>query len=126
MLRGNPCKVIDTATSKPGKHGSAKVLITGTDIFSGKKYDDIFSTSQTVWSPVVSKVEYEVADVNEDGFVSLIEKDGSLKEDVRLPADAELNDTLLACWNESNNNYLIYFTLISACGQSKFVSCRTK
>lgn len=80
MLKGNPCKVIDTAISKPGKHGSAKILVTGTDIFSGKKYEEIFSTSQTVWAPIVGKVEYEVADISEDDdFVSLIEKDGGLK-----------------------------------------------
>ena len=36
MLKGNPCKVIDVSTSKTGKHGHAKINITGIDIFSGK------------------------------------------------------------------------------------------
>jgi translation initiation factor 5A len=35
--------------------------------------------------PNVTKVEYEVADIDEDGFVSLILEDGSLKEDLKLP-----------------------------------------
>jgi translation initiation factor 5A len=95
-------------------------------LFTNKKIDDIFSTSGTVWAPIVSKVEYEVADISEDGFVSLIEKDNSLKEDIKLPADAELSANLQKCWDENNNNCQIYFTVLSACGNSKIVSFRTK
>ena len=38
MLKGYPCKVTDYSTAKPGKHGSAKATIVGTDIFTGKKH----------------------------------------------------------------------------------------
>ena len=27
MIKGNPCKVTTTSTAKPGKHGSAKVIL---------------------------------------------------------------------------------------------------
>lgn len=40
MLGGHPCKVVNIARSKPGKHGHAKVVLTGIDIFTGKKHDD--------------------------------------------------------------------------------------
>lgn len=99
MLKGNPCKVIEIAVSKPGKHGSAKIHVTGIDIFTNKKIDDIFSTAGTAWAPNVTKVEYEVADISDDGFVSLIEKDNTLKEDIKLPADAEINEMLQKCWD---------------------------
>lgn len=55
MLKGNPCKVLETAVSKPGKHGSAKLHAVGVDIFTDKKYDDIFGTSSTAWAPIVEK-----------------------------------------------------------------------
>jgi translation initiation factor 5A len=55
MLKGNPCKVIETAISKPGKHGSAKIHVLGMDIFTNKKIDDIFSTAETAWTPNVKK-----------------------------------------------------------------------
>lgn len=116
----------DTATSKPGKHGSAKIHITGTDLFTGKKYDDIFYTGANIWVPNVGRTEYEVADISDDGFVSLLEKDGSLKEDIKLPADAELAAGLKKCWEENNNNAQVYFTMITACGNSKFISFRIK
>lgn len=46
-------------------------------------------TSSTVLIPTVLKIEYEVADVQEDDFVSLIKEDGSLKEDLKLPVADE-------------------------------------
>jgi translation initiation factor 5A len=31
MLKGHPCKVTEYSTAKPGKHGSAKAAIVGTN-----------------------------------------------------------------------------------------------
>jgi len=31
-----PCKVVNFSTAKPGKHGSAKAMIVGKDIFTDK------------------------------------------------------------------------------------------
>lgn len=36
MMKGNPCKVTEVSTAKPGKHGSAKVICKGKDILTGK------------------------------------------------------------------------------------------
>ena len=37
MMKGEfPCKVVSFSTAKPGKHGSAKAMITGKDIFTDK------------------------------------------------------------------------------------------
>jgi len=56
MLKGFPCKVIDYSTAKPGKHGSAKASIVGTDIFTGKKYEDSWPTSAGVMIPTVNRL----------------------------------------------------------------------
>lgn len=56
----------------------------------------------------------------------MIEKDNSLREDLKLPADAELNAELQKCWNENNEHGQVFFTVLNACGESKFVSCRYK
>ncbi|KAG6853857.1 translation initiation factor eIF5A [Blastosporella zonata] len=37
VINSRPCKIIAMTTSKTGKHGHAKVNITATDIFTGKK-----------------------------------------------------------------------------------------
>lgn len=88
MLKGNPCKVTEYSTAKPGKHGSAKATIVGFDIFTGKKYEDSAPTGASIGVPNVTKEEFEIADINEDDdFVSAILGDGSLKEDLKLPKD---------------------------------------
>ena len=89
MIKGFPCKVIDYSTAKPGKHGSSKASIVGVDIFTNKKYEDGCPTSANVMIPNVFKEEYEVADIDGDDFVSLIQLDGSLKEDLKLPVADE-------------------------------------
>lgn len=90
MIKGFPCKVNDYSTAKPGKHGSAKASIVGKDIFTNKTYEDTCPTSANVMIPIVTKTEYEVADVDEDDFVSLIQEDGSLKSDLKIPEDEDL------------------------------------
>ena len=34
---GDPCKIVEYDTSKPGKHGAAKARIVGVGIFDGQK-----------------------------------------------------------------------------------------
>jgi len=127
MLKGFPCKVTDYSTAKPGKHGSAKASIVGLDIFTGKKYEDSMPTSANVMIPIVNKIEYEVADIDEDDFVSLIQDDGSLKSDLKLPGnDEEVYKELKAMWENNKDNGQVFFSIISAVGQEKIVSGRVK
>ena len=37
-------KILSISKSKPGKHGSAKAMITGKDIFTDKQYEETFGT----------------------------------------------------------------------------------
>ncbi len=47
-LRCRTTQVIEITTSKTGKHGHAKANITGLDIFTGNKYQDMSPTSHTM------------------------------------------------------------------------------
>ena len=127
MLKGFPCKVIEFTTAKPGKHGSAKASIVGIDIFTNKKYEDSYQTSATVQVPVIRKVEYEVADVNEDdNFASVIIEDGTLKDDLKLAReDIETYSELWKMWRERGER-LVFFTMLAAVGKEKYISGRYK
>ena len=84
-------------------------------------------TSHTAQVPTVNKLEYEVADIAEDGFVSLILADGSLKEDLKLPDnDEEIFNDLTKLWNENKDKNQIFFTIIKAVGQEKIIAGRIK
>ncbi|KAN0041612.1 hypothetical protein ACTFIV_004156 [Dictyostelium citrinum] len=86
VIKGFPCKIVDMSTSKTGKHGHAKVNITAIDIFTGKKYEEICPSTHNIDVPNVSRKEYTVMDV-QDGFLSLLDAGGEVKEDLALPED---------------------------------------
>lgn len=66
-----------------------------------------------------------MADISDENYVSYINKDGELKE-AKLPTDAELLKELKDCWFNNNEDSQVFFTMINACGQSKFIACRIK
>merc|ERR1711898_88352 len=64
--KDRPCKVVDTSTSKTGKHGHAKVNMTALDIFTSKKYEDSCPSTHNMMVPNVSRTEYTLLDISDD------------------------------------------------------------
>merc|ERR1711974_166773 len=60
VIKEHPCKVVETSTSKTGKHGHAKVHMVGIDIFTGKKYEEICPSTHNMNVPNVNRTEYMV------------------------------------------------------------------
>lgn len=87
-----PCKVTAFSTAKPGKHGSAKAMITAKDIFTDKQYDETFGTGDMIPAPIVKKVELSAIAYDDDGVLQLMTNEGELKEDLNLPTEAHLTD----------------------------------
>jgi len=78
ILKGKPCKIMDVKTSKTGKHGHMKVNITGIDVLTGKKYNDV-QPGHAVFSEFkFDKSEFQLLDINLiESTVSCLDKDGS-------------------------------------------------
>lgn len=60
VIKNRPCKIVDMSTSKTGKHGHAKVHLVATDIFTGKKYEDLSPSTHNMDVPNVSRREYQL------------------------------------------------------------------
>lgn len=86
-----PCKVTAFSTAKPGKHGSAKAMITAKDIFTDKQYDETFGTGDMIPRPIVAKTEMQVIGYEEDQ-VTIMTPEGELKEDLNFPTESHLSD----------------------------------
>ncbi len=85
ILKDKPCKIVDITTSKTGKHGHAKAHITGIDIFTGKKYEEVCPTSHNMDVPNVSRKDYKLLDITDDGDLSLMDQDSNTRDDLKLP-----------------------------------------
>ncbi|KAL4220819.1 Eukaryotic translation initiation factor 5A-1 [Mactra antiquata] len=93
VIKGRPCKIVEMSTSKTGKHGHAKVHLVGIDLFTQKKLEDICPSTHNMNVPHVKRTEYQLLNVDQDGFCQLMLDNGETREDLKLP-DSELGDDI--------------------------------
>jgi len=120
VMKGRPCKVVDTSTSKTGKHGHAKVHMIGIDIFSGKKYEEICPSTHNMDVPNVKRADYQCLAVSDDGFVSLLLPNGTTKDDLRLP-EGELGEQIQAATDEGKE---ITVSVLTAMGEEAIIAMK--
>merc|ERR1711920_1184534 len=127
MIKGHPCKCVEVSTSKTGKHGHAKAHIVAIDIFTGKKMEDLCPTSHNLSVPIVKRTEYTLLSADAaTGEVSLLEEDGTTKDDLNLPTfvqigeptddDKKVTDEILKAQEAGKDIVVI---ILAACGVEK-------
>jgi len=57
------CKVVDTQTSKPGKHGHAKVRVLGTGLLDGRKREVVMPGHDNIDVPIIEKKNAQVLSI---------------------------------------------------------------
>ena len=115
MIKERPCKIVEVTTSKPGKHGHAKANIVAVDIFNGKKMEDCTPSSHNMNVPIVTRNEYLLIDVTDDGYLMMMDDNNNEKNDLKLPEKEDLElCTKIRDMFDSGKNLMI--GVISACG----------
>lgn len=64
IIDGAPCKVTDTATSRPGKHGHAKVNLTAVGLLDEKKRNIVVPGHDKLEAPIVEKKNAQVLSIS--------------------------------------------------------------
>ena len=124
MIKGNPCKVTEVSTAKPGKHGSAKVILKGKDILTSKVYECTFHAGDMVDAPIVKRNEYTLCNI-EDTTLQLLDGNGEMKEDVNLPEEEHLKEVasnIKEWFDEGKNEVLV--TVLATLGKELVVEAR--
>lgn len=121
MIKGRPCKIVEMSTSKTGKHGHAKVHLVGIDIFNGKRYEDLCPSTHNIDVPNVSRIDFQLIDISDDGFVTLMTDKGDTRDDLRLP-DGELATRIKEEFAKDDNTVLV--TVISAVNEESIIACK--
>eukprot|EP00919_Chromeraceae_sp_WS-2016_P080565 GHVR01190461.1.p1 GENE.GHVR01190461.1~~GHVR01190461.1.p1 ORF type:complete len:164 (+),score=23.48 GHVR01190461.1:55-546(+) len=122
MLKTKPCKVVDYSKAKPGKHGAAKIMFVGIDIFTDKKVEETHSSTSGVDVPNVKKSEWQLCDITEEGYMSLMDSNGNQKEDIKIP-DASEDDLKLVSEMRAGleNNKQVVVSVLAAMGLERVV-----
>lgn len=119
VINGRPCKVMAVTTAKTGKHGGAKNHFQAMDIFTGKFTAHMCCTTDRVDVPVVRKDVYTLMAV-QDGFMSLLDASGGVKETLRVPRNP-LGDDILTAYEDDRE---VTVTVLSAMGEEMVHSFR--
>ncbi len=63
VIEGVACRVVDTQTSRPGKHGHAKVRLTAVGLLDDKKRVIVMPGHDNVETPIVEKRNAQVLSI---------------------------------------------------------------
>ncbi|RLE39114.1 translation initiation factor IF-5A [Candidatus Woesearchaeota archaeon] len=66
VIDGVACKIVDTATSRPGKHGHAKVNLMAVGLIDGKKRNLVLPGHEQVDVPIIDKRTAQVLSISGD------------------------------------------------------------
>lgn len=120
MIKGRPCKIVEMSTSKTGKHGHAKVHLVALDIFNQKKYEDICPSTHNMDVPNVSRKDFQLLDVSDDGYLSLMDDAGNTRDDLKVP-EGDIGDEIKSSIDDGKD---ILCTVLSACGEEAVIATK--
>ncbi len=93
LIDGEPCRVTSTQTSRPGKHGHAKVRMEGVGIVDGKKRITVIPGHDKLEVPIIDKKSAQVLSINND-MANVMDMETYETFDLKIPE--ELKDQVAA------------------------------
>tara|TARA_B100001013_G_C24598089_1_gene437641 strand:+ start:721 stop:1113 length:393 start_codon:yes stop_codon:yes gene_type:complete len=93
MIDDEPCKIVSTDKSKPGKHGSAKVRVVAIGVFDSVKRSVVNSVDTNVNSPIVGKKVAQVISLSDT--IQLMDSETYEMFETEFPSDKELKNKIV-------------------------------
>lgn len=88
IIDGAPCKITDTATSRPGKHGHAKINMMAVGILDGKKRNLVMPGHDRVEAPIIEKKSAQVLSVS-GTTAKVMDTETYETEDMEIPEELQ-------------------------------------
>ena|SRR3990167_564536 len=76
VIKDHVCKIVNIKTSKPGKHGSAKKVVTGLDVLTDDKYVETFKNNSLFPHFSLKTLEFQYLYTKNDGTMVLLDENG--------------------------------------------------
>ena len=106
MIEGEPCRIVDIAKSKPGKHGSAKARIVAIGVFDGQKRQFVKPVDLGAEVPLIDKRAGQVFAVNPTG-VQIMDLETYEYIDAPFPDEPELKANFLPAQKLNTGAFLV-------------------
>ena len=86
VLDGAACRVVDTQTSRPGKHGHAKVRLSAVGLIDEKKRVVVMPGHDNIEVPIVEKKSAQVLSINGD-VANVMDSETYETFDLKIPEE---------------------------------------
>lgn len=86
VIDGAACRVTDIQTSRPGKHGHAKVRLTGVGLIDDKKRVVVMPGHDKIDSPIIDKRNAQVLSISGD-TANVMDMESYETFDLKIPKD---------------------------------------
>jgi len=86
VIDGAACIISDTQTSRPGKHGHAKIRMTAVGIVDGKKRVEVMPGHDNIDSPIIEKKTAQVLSINNDN-ANVMDNETYETFDLKIPEE---------------------------------------
>jgi len=83
--------------------------------------EELCPTSHNIEVPVISRTDYTFMDIQEDGYVSLMDDSSNIRDYLSLPED-NIGREIEQAFNDGKE---LVVTIISAIGKEKIISYKT-
>jgi len=87
LIDDEPCSIVSIATSKPGKHGSAKARIDAIGVFDGQKRSIVQPVSAKIYIPILERKTAQVLSFAGKNVVQLMSMDDYSTFELAIPKE---------------------------------------
>ncbi len=108
MIDDAPCRITDIQVSRPGKHGHAKVRLTGVGILDDRKRVTVMPGHDNIDVPIVDKRKAQVLSVHGE-TATVMDSESYETFDIKIPEEFEgevVNGATILYWNIMGNNMM--------------------
>ena len=86
IINGIACRVVNIQTSRPGKHGHAKIRLEGIGLIDGKKRITVMPGHDNIDVPIVEKRSAQILSISED-TANVMDSETYETFDLKIPED---------------------------------------
>ncbi|XP_023226122.1 eukaryotic translation initiation factor 5A-1-like, partial [Centruroides sculpturatus] len=98
-----------------------QVHLVGIDIFTAKKYEDLCPSTHNIDVPNVSRSDFQLIDISDDSYVSLMNDKGDTRDDLKLP-EGDLGQKIKEEFSKDDISVIV--TVLAAVGEEAIVACK--